>query len=401
MTGVTSNAADRMPRPRNVAASAGTTGEPFWHVERKQIPRYVPAGHAASMLASTTTTKPPPNKKTISVLSFAPKCIPGDVTRRDEKAPRISGVRSCLVYSCELGIRIVSPAGVAHISPFGRLGDPALALGPAATVLEPPQEDCRCHWWCHWPGQPASSSGGRLSWIPSSRASAQVRPRTGGSIGIPDSLDTKQENTSGQAAVSCVSRARHPVVSCVDLSPSPVVPFLVCLCNSIRMTALSECRRSAVSLAIVGALTCVNIATGIDCENKLNRRESPEWVSEIYCVARVIELRLLCHRETGKPPTKPTSPKCRRYRKPPPFNARGPLCATPTPRLTPTAPPPRFAIAVGATTAPTPTPPTRPPPNTNGPPPTAKPDSNANAPPPNRPARTHKPPVPSRKDIAP
>lgn len=257
------------------------------------------------MLASTMTTKPAAEKTTISVLSFALKRVPDDVTRHEERTPRLSGARSCRVHSCEPGARIASPTGMAHLSPCGRLGDPAPALGPAAIVLEPPHEDCRCHWWCHWPGQPVSSSGGRLSWIPLSRASAQVRPCAEGSVGIPDSLDIKQENTSGQAAVSRVSRARLPVVTCVDLSPSPTVPFLVCLCNSIRMISLSECRRSAVSSAIVTALTCVNIATEIECENKLNRWESPEWVPEIYCMARVIELRLLCHRENRKTANRP------------------------------------------------------------------------------------------------
>lgn len=209
MTGATSNASAESRRQRNGEASTSATRESFWCVEGKQIPRFVPAGRPPSMLASTVTTKPLPQKKSISLLPSQSGHLHEDATRRDESAERFSRARRGRENVRWPGSRSVSAERASHAYPVGRSHGSTRTQARTATVLGPPHAERDRHRWCQRSGQSVSSSGIRLSWIPPCLTFPQVRPRPGGSTGIPDSLDTKQGSTSGPAALSHVRRVSY------------------------------------------------------------------------------------------------------------------------------------------------------------------------------------------------
>ncbi len=129
-------------------------------------------------------------------------------------------------------------------------GDPALhagsgssarSLGDAPVASGDAERDCQPRG--HRPGLSASSSGIRLSRIPPCRPFSQVTPAKGGSTGIPDSLDTKQVNTSGPAAMSRGFVLVSPVLTCPLRSPSLVLSGLFLFVN-ISARGLACGRRS-------------------------------------------------------------------------------------------------------------------------------------------------------------
>jgi hypothetical protein len=258
-------------------------------VWNSKIPRFSAAIPSAPMLASTTTAQPSRPKKKNPV--GAPLYF---TTIHSECGVRLSRTATTSLRETrdhdvhrEAGI----PGAERH----------ALPQLPAITLTEGIGAERDWQPWGRRPGLSASSSGIRLKWIPSCQPFSQLKPPARGSTGVPDSLDTKQESTSGPATVS-----RNFVIASPVLTTAPHPPYLPLnslshfLKRSEFMRGLA-CRRRTHSEPARNGLTCTNVSGECVPFTSKDSGNFQKLTREKYCAAPGVELLLLCHRENRKP----------------------------------------------------------------------------------------------------
>lgn len=181
-----------------------------------------PTAAAIAMLTSTVTAQPSPQKKSSLVGPRLRNRFPAPAPK-NRALPRrahrhITGTRRAQPHRAATRSAALSRDG------HGGAATPC-GISPA-TAARRGGTQRRCQPWGHSGGHSASSSGIRLRRIPQCHASPQHTAPSGGSTGIPDSLDTKQVITSGPAALSRQfdTRSRGPA-SITGSRPAFSYPF--------------------------------------------------------------------------------------------------------------------------------------------------------------------------------
>jgi hypothetical protein len=241
-----------------------------------ELSQYRAGISVSPMLASTVVAQSPTLKKKNTVrtphyfiaMSPPPHIEPrARPSRATSTARRRGRDRRC---DCD--------ASTSSVDQGNRLRSPA-ATGTREGDAE---GDCRSGFRC--PCRSVSFSGIRLRRIPPSQPFSQFTPAVGGSAGVPDSLDTKQVSTSGQAAASRAFASVHRLVASVIYSPCRRPGFHFYLFNYMH---------SCAALCLAGVVHCCNPSQVADQHKwkwKSSRRienpaKSSKLVPENYCAA--------------------------------------------------------------------------------------------------------------------
>lgn len=245
-------------------------------VQNNEIPRFRATDSSAPMLTSAVVAQPPRAKKKnlVRAVSYS------------TTMPTFSGAewRVRLSRAARTRRRRIRTHRTARDADVLDAGHCVPGWPPAAMHAVANRATCDCRQpWGRPPGRSASHPGIRPRRIPPSRTSPQLTPPARGSTGVPDSLDTKQVNTSGPAAMPCGRPIRFSWATLVPRSPSRGLLSSFCFTYPLFIHGCAR-RRLSYSGSSCNGVTCANM-TGKCMLSAESWPKFPEFIPENYCVA--------------------------------------------------------------------------------------------------------------------
>ncbi|VVJ22708.1 Uncharacterised protein [Amycolatopsis camponoti] len=235
-----------------------------------EIPRYCAATSPVSMLASTVAAQSstPKKKNPVRTLHlFAAMASPVRIERTAQ-----------LPHAATTAPDRASGHGIDRdaSAPGGDRNNHSWT--PTATAARKEDAESGCRAGFRPDCRSVSHSAIRLSRILSCYPLSQLRATVGGSVGIPDSLDTKQVSTSGPAVVPCCLIIVFTRLARACQSPSAIPSSYLYFLNEVDSFAVSFWAGVDVLQSGDTCLTCANVP-GIP----LLSANSLELTPETYC----------------------------------------------------------------------------------------------------------------------